>query len=98
MFLAAALSMVFAVALKTDEADESLDPIASLHFFIAVFKADFLAVFLRVFVFVTSTLLIEDLIFGKPFTSCGFIVTNDIEYFTMNIFKKQGIKSGLCKR
>jgi len=91
MFLAAALSIVFIVALKIDEADASFDLIASLHFFIEVFKADFLIVFLKVFFLATSTLFIDDFILGKPFTSCDFIGNIDTEeYSNMKIFKKQG--------
>jgi len=90
MFFAAALSIVLEVLLNMEDAEASLFTIASLHFLIAVLRADFLIVFFNVFVFVTSTLLIADLMFGKPFTSCDLFDFIDISYSTMKIFKMQG--------
>ncbi len=68
-FLAAALSRALVVVLYASAAPLPL-AIASLHFLTVVLRADFLIVFFKVFVSVTFTLFIADLIFGKLFTSC----------------------------
>jgi hypothetical protein len=86
-FFAAALSIDLTALFTISLAAASFDAMASLHFFIEVFNADFVAKLFAVLVFVTFTLFIADLIFGKLFTSCELI---NIEYFTMKEIKTQG--------
>ena len=76
MFFAAALSIALIVALRISGADSLFAAIASLHFLMAVLRADFLMLFLRVFFLITKTLLAADFVFAKPFTSCGPIFFN----------------------
>jgi len=74
MFFATALSMALIVAFKTSDAAASFDFIASLHFLMAVLRADFAAELRIVFFFAVSTLFMADFIFGKPITSCDTIL------------------------
>lgn len=79
-FFATALSNNFIVFLRVSAADASFCAILSLVFLILVFNADFLIEFCKVLALVVLTLLMADLMFGNPFTSCDLVNT---DYSTM---------------